>query len=43
MEQENFKDMVVTIIICIAYAWIFYEAKNAPEIDDDGNIINKNK
>jgi hypothetical protein len=31
--------MIITIIICIAYAWIFYEAKNAPLVDDDGNII----
>jgi len=31
--------MIITIIICLAYAWVFYEAKNAPYMDDDGNII----
>ena len=43
MEQISFKYMIIVLVICILYAWLFYEAINAPEIDEDGNIINKNK
>ncbi len=31
------------IIAIPLWAWIFYEVKNAPELDENGNIVNKKK
>jgi len=39
--------MRLRIIIVVAaisiWLWIFYEVKNAPELDENGNIVNKKK
>ena len=34
--------MVIVIIIAV-WGWIFYEMRIAPEVDDEENIIDKDK
>lgn len=34
--------LVIVIFVCI-WAWLIYELKTAPEMDDNGNIIEKNE
>jgi hypothetical protein len=33
----------IIVIALLAWSWLFYEIKNAPEINDNGNIITKKK
>jgi len=35
---------IITIVIIAAiWGWIFYEMRIAPEVDDEGNIIDRDK
>ena len=34
--------LTIALFVCI-WAGIIYELKNAPEMDDNGNIIDKNE
>jgi hypothetical protein len=35
---------IITIVIIAAiWGWIFYEMRIAPEMDDEGNIIDRDK
>lgn len=35
--------IVITIATIISCSWLWWEVKNAPLVDDDGNIIDKHK
>ncbi len=36
--------VIITIgIIAAIWGWIFYEMRIAPEVDDEGNIIDRDK
>ncbi len=36
--------VIITIVIIAAiWGWIFYEMRIAPEVDDEGNIVDKDK
>ena len=36
--------IITLIVIALIWGWIFYEMRIAPEVDENGNIINtKNK
>jgi len=37
-----FSKILIAVVVIIT-AWMIYEIKNAPELDEDGNIINKDK
>jgi hypothetical protein len=34
---------ILIAVVVIIIVWMIYEIKNAPELDEDGNIINKDK
>lgn len=35
--------IMVIVIIAAVWGWIFYEMRIAPEMDDEGNIIDRDK
>ena len=35
--------IITLIIIAAIWGWIFYEIRIAPEVDNEGNVINKDK
>ena len=35
--------IMVIVIIAAIWGWIFYETRIAPEVDDEENIIDKDK
>jgi|FreactTroBogLake_1042271.scaffolds.fasta_scaffold04992_6 hypothetical protein len=37
-----FSKILIAVVVIIT-TWMIYEIKNAPELDEDGNIINKDK
>jgi hypothetical protein len=37
-----FSKILIAVVVIITI-WMIYEIKNAPELDEDGNIINKDK
>ena len=35
--------IITLIVIALIWGWIFYEMRIAPEVDDEENIIDKDK
>ena len=39
--RMNIGVIITIVIIAVIWGWIFYEMRIAPEVDDEGNIVDK--